>query len=844
MATTFSGPVTSALLREVDKTVQAQSSKGEILVVIDSQGDAYAQKPAGIGFFKSYRYFIVKTAETAAYNGFLCALRYQSEITKIVVEYQVKCQPKDAQRYAAAAYRESPVGDMIQRKVQAVVEEYHKAHNLTDDFNRKKPSVETLINERLEACGLTVLSVNISLDGGPRLLEALNIKVDVFKVSLLGSIPKASMGLEAVIVTKPGREAKSLNKVLTAKTGEEEILRMVRGYIAKNVTTDELYNNFNFQVKQQLERLINEGLFEYGKELEELSLSLHKNGSLDAIVLRQEQYLDGRIKNSHQLVQFKYKCELVADPRLHARVYLFPANTAEIEEVIKDQIKETLATEIDAEQFADELNTSVSARLAEAVNLRISSWGRRVGYLQLETDSSMMPPKHVEINHNIECQTKDGHTITIKNTLLLQRNYYSKRVFEATQTGSLEEWGKKELDRITKKFIINRTYNELLYAFSDEDLREEMQQEADKLGYDVNQLITIPEFKGEGPLQRFKIMYKDYNISSKVDGIPVAISLSIEGKIVDYSKIMKLIAPKESVTDNMEKAIDNKIRQFFHSIEPERFYVRFYSQDNNHGDTNTLEQEIKQIITNVLSNDYGAEVRDIVASPLNTKLILRLKQLQEGKLECRYCDKTGLFDYKSTIKILGVDQYSWAIFNSKGYKPRSEDANDTERVDIVSHVKDFLENALNTRIVPSFKMGVIKNHDDFVADIEDAFPTVMVQVKEIFGLNIDIIAPVKITPEAELNRKLMESKIRIASAKMVSDENVFNLSQEQRSERLLLLYKLIKETDEEGYAVNSLTREKIASEIKLLETASFNLNKSIEMGDPFDALLLPPSDAK
>lgn len=838
MAKTFSNPAASALLKEVDKTVQAQTGRGEVLVVLDSQGQIYMQKPSGVNFFKTFRYFIVDTAGQASFNGFLCALRHKSEITKILVEYEVKCSPKNAQRYVEVAYREGISTDMIHRQVQTAVENYHKDHNLTEEFGRKKPSVEALINEKLEASGLTVLGLSLSLEGSGKIAESLNIKVDMFKASVLGSIPRASVGLEALVVTRSGSEARSINKVLTATSCEEEMVRIARSYISKNITADTLYHNYHTEVKQGIEQLINEALLEYGKVLEEFSLSLHRNGSLDPIVVRQDKYLDGRIKNSYQLVQLKYRCELVADPRLHARVFLFPANTVEIEEIIRDQIRETLSSEINAEQFAMELNGSVSARLAEAINLRISSWGRRVGYLELETDPLKKVIINLEVKLNVTCQTKDGYDLLIKNTLLLQWDPGQKRAFEVTQVGDLEEWGKKQLERITKKFIINHTYNELLYTFSDKELRKEMQQEAIKLGYDVNQLIIIPEFQGQEKIEEFTLTYKDVNISSKVDDVPVAISVSVEGKIRDYSKIM-LIPPKKSVTEKMNKDIDTRIRQFFHSVHPIRFYNRFHKKDEKSGDRYTLEEEIREVIANVLVEDYGAEIKKVSASPLTTKLMTRLKIVQEGIMECRFTDKTGAFDYKSKIIVHGVEEDGWAAFTLRGYHLRSGDQQEAERSDIVSHVKDYLENELNTRTVPRFKQGEIKQHDDFVSEMKESFPGVILQVKDIFGLTISIVDPIKIAPEAKLNQRFIESKIKMAEEKMAFEEAINTLTFEQRKERFIVLKNLLNDLDKEGYATSSLTREKILAEIKLLENSPFDGRTSIGLGDPFDAL--PPA---
>jgi hypothetical protein len=838
----MSNNITSVLLepltREVSNDAGPFDNSSETMVVIDPKGQTYSKKPGGFNLFTSYRYFVVNTSKTISYNGYLCTLRSSTGPLNVLLDIKIKCQQRDA---ALLATRIAAGMPGIVETIQAEVENYDKQNTLSEHFFTKKTALENNIIDKLKLDGLTVLSINLQPEGSQELLAPVNISVNMFKVAVLGMIPKASLGISADIVTIPGQEAKVFKKKIDKANVEDELITITREYIEKNIDPQDLFKNYNASIRQYIETSMNRFLADYGKKINSLSITLHKPGNLDAIVLQSNGFLNVRITNSHQLMKLKYTCELVADPDHQARVFLFSANTAELDEAVRDQVKNTLSTEVDAEQFAYELNTTVSSKLAKAISARIQSWGRVVGILQLETDPTKFGPRDYEIKNSVECVTQDGYTVVVNYTVLLQRMAAARKVFEASQV-NFDKWSENELKRLTKNFIIKKTYNELFYAFDDSELRDQMQQEAEKLGYSVNQLVTIPDFEGVDKGKIFKITYKDHNLHSKVDGVPLAISLSVKGNITHFSKVMNLLAPKEKVADHMDKTIDAVIRQLFHSVDPGRFYARFYNADKTQGDQKSLEKEVIEVVSRELNKLYGAEIQEITVSQLDTSLFLRYKQLQEGELEVLFEDKSGFFSYKSKISIDYVHPLGWYVFKSRGYKMRSEDPEDRERKAIVTHIKDYLQNFLNNDLIPRARRKEIADNHDFVRALIDIYPTVILEIQNYFGLVISIYNPTKIEHDTGTDKlKLVLHNEKIKSV-IEADLAILKIKADERPKRLKELYEKKKTNEADGAFANSPEMKRINDEILELEKGSADFQQSL--GNPFNFLLEAPGKQK
>lgn len=811
------------VIKKVDKNYVISKKSEEKLILLDNDGQTTLQRPSFFSL-KSYHYYLVNTENTASYKGHLCSIHLRSGIVNIHVKYGVKCQPKDAELLVKSVSKYNDTDKFPNVLIQSIVEQYNKSDDLTNGFYEKRVIVAEKISKQLSESGLTTTFVELQLEGSNDSPHSMELAMSVFKVSLLGTIPKVSMGLKATLVTTKGSEVLALQHKIKKEVYEEEILRIVRRYIAENITAEDLLDKLNGAIRTNVKKAINNYLAQSGRELEDITLSVHKQGSLEPLVVSTNSYLETRILNSHLPVLIKYRCELVPDPALHARVLLFAANNNEIEEILKDQVRNFFASQVDANLYVDELNSTVTSSLAEVINSKLSGWGRKVGILTLQSEVKI--PMDVEINHDTQCTTKDGATLTVKNTLLLRRMPGSRKAFETMQIADYTAWGKMQLDRIIKKFAINNNYNELLYNLDDEQIRRAVQTEAAQIGYEVDQLIIFPEFEKKDGNQVFNISYQDYQLPSRVDGILLALSIHVESKIFNFGKAMQVLAPKESITHSMEKAIHNRLRHFLHGVDPERFYLRFNIGDAS--DKETLEEEIKKLISRLLTDRYDAVVSSITVNQLNTLLIARYKQLKEGSFLCEFQDKTGVHKYQAAINVLNIDPERWALFNAKGYKPRKEDPDDTERKDIANYISLYLENILNTALLPALRAGAIGDFTVLADRLEkDYYPTVSIAIKELFGLNIQIYTPVKIAIEKVVNTAIVDSRINNNIKQLAHEAALRDIADRGTQQQLSSLYAKLAEIDDEDPGSFNLTKAKILKEINEIEKKSATISAPI-----------------
>ena len=815
------------IIKKVDKNYLPQNGTGENLVIIDSNGQIQHQKPGLFTSLKTYYYYLVNTKEEVAYDGYLCTLYGNAGASNIQVSYRIKCQDKDVELLAKNLHQYARPETLPNILMQEVVEKMHRENPVTDHFFNRKTSVSNQIIARLSSFGLTPVTIDLQLEGG-RGIPTIKLSVTSFKATLLGTVPKASLGFDAVISVKQGFEATALRHQINEDVLEEELVKIIRFYLARNITPEDLLSNYNSHIRQKLEENINTYLESSGRQLQEFSLVLHKHGKLDAIIIKSENFFSTRLNDSLQPVSLKYECELVANPALHAKVLLFPVNTSDMEEVITDQFKTSFASEVDTDMFLDQLNTVVPKILADDINTKLAAWGRKVGFLRLEPDPQHRLSIDIEIDQMVECYTKDGFTVKVKTNLLMRRSAKAKMGFAALQVKDYSEWCRNELNRITKKHVINQTYNELRFNFQDDEIRKEIQEEAARLGYTVNQLITLPEFEKPEQFRRFQIDYKNYNLPSQVDGVQLALSVQIEGRIKNFNKIMEILAPKESVTESVEKSIDAKLRHFLHEVNPDMFYTQFHWINESISEAISLESKIKQEITVLVTEMYDADIHSIIVNQLNTPMILRLIDLKRGVFPFEFQDKNAHLKYKATINILSINKERWAVFSSRAYKPRSEDPEDTERKDIAKHITEFLENGLNTMLLPALMKGEM-SYQDIAVKIETQFyPLATLQIQEIFGLDIFIYPPVRTTMEKMLREQFNAHQIAKFTAQLENEKALLLLSQEEKTKRLRDLYDQRKDLEKDDPSSNTIARNRINQEIAQIESSISN-NKTSDM---------------
>jgi hypothetical protein len=830
MNTGISNSSLGQLVKEVEENYSVQDPSKEEMVVIDSGKKITRGKPKR-SIFKNYRYFVIHTGKTINFEGYLCTITGKHGSLRIIAAYTLACEYNDMETLVLNISSEQQDATLPNSIIQKEIESIATNNGLADDFYKSKKTTEQAIVQVLKNYGITARSFEIELDGYIERLQPQNISADSWRVSHPGSQSKITIGIKLKIRTQKGKETKFLASNTTKELVEIKVFEIITDYFANDIAIRNQADGFGSIVSNALEAKVDTYLDSIGREIETFSVSFPENKATEAIKLESADYIEVRLSDSRQMFRFKYKCELLASIDYQANLFLHPVSETTLLKEVEDQIKRTLAQSIATITFLDKLNTDVAGQLAEAIDKKIIHWGRIVNYLQLELDPARTPPRFLEVQHNVSCKSQDGHEVIVNNTLMLQRDFSVNKAFEAYQVSDFTNWARAELERITKSHIINQTYNQLLYDFKDFKLKEEFKTESDKIGYLVDHLIILPQFDPTKRNERFRVDYNNLNLNSKIDGISLAVSVNAEGRISSYKKIMNLLAPKESIELSMEKYIGDKISQFFNTVDPDRFYLRFNSMDVHAGDKASLENELRELVTKTLMEEYDAEIRSVAVKQLDTPLINRFKQLREGIFECFFQDKSGFVKYKARIDVLNVDPEKWSIFNSKGYKPRNEDPDDSERNDIRNYISEYVENGLNTDLLYKVKDRALTSFEGFVEGIRRLLDEVTVEIRDMFGLNIRIYKPLKLDPEGHPNKARLDFQVYETETVLEMRKKIYDMALKEKMARLQELYD--QRRDNTSLFSNAPELKKINEEIKEIENSLKPDEGPLQLEDPF-----------
>jgi hypothetical protein len=831
MSTGISKSPLGQLVKEIKGNYTIQDPSKEELLVIDSSNNISRGEPKRRSVFKSYRSFVIYTGKTINFEGYLCTITGKHGPLRIIAAYTLACEHSDLETLILNISDDQQATVLPNSIIQAEMERIAANNGLADDFYKSQKATEQSIIQKLKGFGITARSFEIQMDGYIERLQPQEINNDSLRIGLPGNQPKITIGIKLKIRIQKGKETKFLASNSTNDLVEVKIFEIISDYFNNDIASGSQADGFSSTVSNAIESKIDTYLDSIGREIEAFTLSFPENTAVEAIKLESTEYIDVRLSDSRQMFRLKYKCELLVNTDYQANLFLYPVSETTLHRTVENQLKKSLSQSIETITFLDKLNTEVAGQLAEAIDKKIIQWGRTVNYLQLELDTSRTPPRFLEVNHNVNCKSQDGHEVVVNNTLMLQRDFSVNKAFEAYQISDFSNWARAELERITKSHIINQTYNQLLYDFKDFKLKEEFKTEADKIGYLVNHLIILPQFDPTKKSERFRIDYNNLNLNSKIDGIQLAVSVNAEGRISSYKKIMSLLAPKESIELSMEKYIGGKINQFFNTVDPDRFYLRFNSMDTHAGDQITLENEIRELVIKALIEEYDAEIRSVSVKQLDTPLINRFKQLREGIFECFFQDKTGFFKYKARIDVLNVDPEKWSVFNSKGYRPRNEDPNDTERNDIRNYISEYVENGLNTDLLYKVKDRALTSIEDFIEGIRRLLDEVTVEIRDMFGLNIRIYKPLKLDPEGNPNKTRLDFQVYETETELEMRKKMYDLALKEKMTRLQELYNQRRENA--SLFSNAPELKKINEEIKEIENTLKPDEGPLQLEDPF-----------
>lgn len=340
--------------------------------------------------------------------------------------------------------------------------------------------------------------------------------------------------------------------------------------------------------------------------------------------------------------------------------------------VTKEEIKRYLLEKVSIAQFYYELKDKVRNELIKHLDRVLHNRGRRVEFLYLNSktiSASPIPKELVEIRCTVNCKVqKYTGLVLVEN--ILQMLPKDVRRYISAQSPNLEPWVQSKLERIVKPLLLDKKYADILCDFSKESdqIRKKMQLEAEYIGYEVKHIVSLPKQKHSELLENLEINNdeKPKEFSTSATGVKVKLNTAVNLKFKSLEKIEDYLNQTvDEIKNLVQEAVNSSTRENIRTIDPERFYMRFY--EPKAGEI-SVEQELKDVITKVLEERFGAIVIRVVPIPEQTDIIDYLQRLMGmvGSFNCEVLSLTGGEAVKllGEFKILGIEQGSWYIFQS------------------------------------------------------------------------------------------------------------------------------------------------------------------------------------
>ena len=497
----------------------------------------------------------------------------------------------------------------------------------------------------------------------------------------------------------PGKEVKVAEALWNNTHPGAELDRRLKKYIDNffefNNELIESNKNFNHVIKK---------LNQHIKEKVDLDIGL--NIKLK-IKLEQEDILTPlRISSPHFPVQFseyskeldlKFETELAVNNSKDVNTVFYSKQQHSLEDIIQQEIKKYLLDNISVEEFYGGLDTIVRKKLINHLNGKVlNQYGREMSYLSLiSSATSSEVVELLKVDHQDRYQVRED-SITIKSSVQLSMPMTSDNAtnigkYRMSGVSNLEKWVKDNLDIVIKTTLFDQPYVDTLLDFQPirDKIEENMVERSKEIGYTVQQIFSTPENETLKLRDNFSLDVKQV-FETKESNVKVELSIFVDLKIIDLKKIEPLLASRTDIKASMESVVENEVRSFLHTVEPERFYIRYFSTDDSHPEERfSVEQEIENIIKENLEGEpFYAKIKSVVPKPVETEVKKRFQDLQNNF--CKFKFEVIPFNGSDSIWFTGkmqvetVDKDSWYKFQSRNYN--------------LEEIKDYLEDEIKENL--------------------------------------------------------------------------------------------------------------------------------------------------
>jgi len=311
---------------------------------------------------------------------------------------------------------------------------------------------------------------------------------------------------------------------------------------------------------------------------------------------------------------------------------------AYIKQLIQTETQNYFTLNVSLHSFYFHLNKGdIKQELMRHLNQALRQKGYRSPFISLDrVEGVALPLENFNTRHSIPYVIDDNFpAVSIRNTVFLDLQDSAK--YKMSGQRDLSEWALEQLTLAVNSELFGATYMDLLVNFEPlaNRIKQKVGDAASGIGYGIKHIVTVPELEPYEWLKFFEVKTEQFEqeFETQISKFPVRLSIVVTTKLKDLKSVKSYLNSQLHVPTEMKKDILKVSAQFLRTIDPERFYVRF-SHTLAPGEK-PVEEELKSRITDVLTQNFNADIREITLRMEETEIMRLLNELKRHREEFR-----------------------------------------------------------------------------------------------------------------------------------------------------------------------------------------------------------------
>jgi hypothetical protein len=326
------------------------------------------------------------------------------------------------------------------------------------------------------------------------------------------------------------------------------------------------------------------------------------------------------------------------------------------------------ATKVTLQQYQFDLAGGVQQQLRHRLYEFLEGSGRRISRLKLSGDSLSDVVESRLVEHEFLHRPQDyPETVRVQTAALLQ--LADLGAYVRAHAPDLAAWTEREVERAVIESLFGETYTNLCLHYEEKkaEIERRMRERATMIGYELKQLVTITNLQLEILRHPFSIRVED-EFATKLAELKVGLEVEASILLSHPGEVAALLDRRVEVRAYISDALRNRLRETFHHVDPERFYMRFESDEGGC----SVRSQLEAVIRETLESKFQARVVALSCKQLPTELSRRLTRLMQPLHEFEVVIEARggppiCFD--GSFRVSGVDPQGWEQFKTTNPEP-------------------------------------------------------------------------------------------------------------------------------------------------------------------------------